>query len=244
MCQPLRLPCGLAVDAVTLEKYYAEEAKFGRLPNDPFTGITFNENFKPLSDAALKARISAFLSQNSNDPTFNAVPRTLGGCTATITYSQFKNPNYYARLPSVNAVSTVKSSTVTRNNYDSDDDFRGPGFPSRAVSPKPKSIKSASTTTRLLTSDDHMNYELLKMLSGGSNYLAKSKPKALELERSCKDCGLVMSMKRGITSFYIAHCDHVILCKMCLSKTDKQARKTCTQCGTEWRAKDCLRILI
>lgn len=262
MCQPIRLPCGLAVDALTLEKYYAEEAKFGRLPNDPFTGVTFNDTFKPLADSALKSRINTFILLNQNEPSLSDIPRTLGGMsrsgpitrhggdTNTACYQSFRNPNYNPRLPNPNnSVSTKKSSscTVTNDNgYDSADDFHDTGFTQNCItsSHHNSAQKPAAATMRdMMSTDDHMNYELLKMLSGGSNYLAKIKPK-INLERNCKDCGLVMNLTRGISSFYIGLCDHVILCKICLSKTDKQARKTCNQCGTEWRAKDCLRIFI
>lgn len=250
MCQPIRLPCGLAVDALTLEKYYAEEAKFGRLPNDPFTGITFNESFKPLSDAALKSRISTFLSQNQNEPSLSDLPRSLGALWSgsgrdSVGYQHFRNPNYNPRIPNQNSVSTMRSSscTVTNNFYDTAD-FQDAGSPTSIVNPHSvKKPQPASSTIRDMSSHDHMNFELLKMLSEGSNFLAKSKPKN-KLERNCKDCGLVMNMTRGISSFYIGLCDHVILCKICLSKTDKQAHKTCSQCGVEWRAKDCLRIFI
>jgi hypothetical protein len=248
MCQPIRLPCGLAVDALTLEKYYAEEAKFGRLPNDPFTGITFTEMFKPLSDAALKSRIDSFLTQNSDDHTLSNLPRTLGS-----TRSGNCRGNLVVRKQNLNSVSTAKSNrecptTFTSSDFLDFDKFYGADFGQEEklypkLSTSPKATVSSLKTKPNVRSEDQMNFELLKILSGGSTYLTKNASKT-KLEKKCKDCGLVLNLTHGISTFYIGLCDHVILCRICLSKTDKQSRKTCSQCGIEWRAKDCLRIYI
>lgn len=241
MCQPIRLPCGLAVDAQTLEKYYAEEAKFGRLPNDPFTGITFTETFKPLSDPALKSRIDVFLTQNSEERSLANVPRTLGS-----NRSGTSRGNYVFRNPNLNSVSTVRSNissaTFSPNDFFDLGPFGNP-YEDDKLYPQISSKSKATVSSCDMNREDQMNYELFKILSGGSSYLAKtpSKPKQ---DKKCKDCGLVLSMTHGISTFYIGLCDHVILCRICLSKTEKQTLKKCTQCGIEWRSKDCLRIFI
>jgi len=232
---------------MTLEKYYAEEAKFGRLPNDPFTGITFTETFKPLSDAALKSRIDSFLTQNADDHSFSNLPRTLG----PIKFGA--NRGNLVHKQNLNSVSTAKSNrncptTLTSADYLDFNQFYGSEFGEEqklypVLSSSPKPGVSSIKTKPFAKAEDQMNYELLKLLSGGTSYLSKNASKT-KLDKKCKDCGLVLNLTHGISTFYIGLCDHVILCRICLSKTDKQSRKTCGQCGIEWRAKDCLRIYV
>lgn len=244
MCQPIRLPCGLAVDANTLEKYYAEEAKFGRLPNDPFTGITFTETLKPVSDAALKSRIDTFITQNADHETIINLPRSLG-----TSRPDSQRSNYVFRNPNLCATSTTSSTKRRQTTFGSagftnPDHFDKPMFTKGEKTysyPDPKDKCTVSSSTQSVDADDPLNYELFKILSTGAPYYSQkfSPPKF-----KCKDCNLPISVRDGISSFYIGLCDHIILCRTCLAKTDKQAHKTCSRCGVEWRAKDCLRIFI
>ncbi|XP_043102714.1 RING finger protein 37 [Puntigrus tetrazona] len=57
MVFPVILPSGMIVDSGTLEEYQKREATWGRSPNDPFTGVPFTQNSKPLPNALLKSRI-------------------------------------------------------------------------------------------------------------------------------------------------------------------------------------------
>jgi len=70
------LPSGKVVDQSTIDKHAEEEAKWGRQPSDPFTGLEYNAQRKAILNLALKARIEKFLMEHSEH--FKAVPRSLG----------------------------------------------------------------------------------------------------------------------------------------------------------------------
>lgn len=57
MVLPMVLPSGAVVDLSSLEEYQRREATWGRLPNDPFTGVPFTADSKPLPCPLLKSRI-------------------------------------------------------------------------------------------------------------------------------------------------------------------------------------------
>ncbi|XP_026855569.2 RING finger protein 37 isoform X2 [Electrophorus electricus] len=59
MVLPMILPSGVVVDSSTLEEYQKQEATWGRLPNDPFTGVPFTKDSKPLPNPHLKSRIDS-----------------------------------------------------------------------------------------------------------------------------------------------------------------------------------------
>ncbi|XP_023658881.1 RING finger protein 37 isoform X2 [Paramormyrops kingsleyae] len=61
MTLPLLLPSGVVIDNTSLEKYQRQEASWGRLPNDPFTGIPFTRDSQPLPNPDMKGRIDRFL---------------------------------------------------------------------------------------------------------------------------------------------------------------------------------------
>uniref|UniRef100_A0A1A8PTH8 U-box domain containing 5 n=1 Tax=Nothobranchius pienaari TaxID=704102 RepID=A0A1A8PTH8_9TELE len=64
MVLPMLLPSGMSVDNSTLEEYQKREASWGRLANDPFTGVSFSPSSHPLPNPLLKSRIDRFLLQN------------------------------------------------------------------------------------------------------------------------------------------------------------------------------------
>ncbi|XP_030369943.1 RING finger protein 37 [Scaptodrosophila lebanonensis] len=76
MIFPTVLPSGKVVDQSTIDKHSEEEAKWGRLPSDPFTGLEYTSQRKAILHLALKARIEKFLMEN--DEHFKSVPRSLG----------------------------------------------------------------------------------------------------------------------------------------------------------------------
>lgn len=78
MTQPVILPSGKVIDYSTLEKYEKVESSCGRGPNDPFTGVPFNDLKKAVAASDLKARIDKFLTKNCNSTELKSIPRTLG----------------------------------------------------------------------------------------------------------------------------------------------------------------------
>lgn len=63
MVMPMILPSGMVVDNSTLDEYEKQEAAWGRMPNDPFTGVPFTKDSKPLPNPLLKSRIDSLLLQ-------------------------------------------------------------------------------------------------------------------------------------------------------------------------------------
>jgi len=234
MTQPIRLPCGLAVDSITLEKYYEEEAKFGRLPNDPFTGICFTETLKPLADSALKGRVDKFLSQNCDEPSLKNIPRVLGGfrnkCISTAV--PFRNPNFVdmvahtANLQSYLPEKYVQDSSMTVMS------------PSKLFGKMEGCTKSATVVREVACLDPHLPVELLSAFSSDAS-------RRLSMhEMKCKDCVLPMTRERS-SYFYMGNCHHIFLCRKCLVKIeDKQALKICEKCGSKWRANACIRVFL
>ncbi|EDV91430.1 RING finger protein 37 [Drosophila grimshawi] len=76
MTFPTVLPSGKVVDQSTIDKHAEEEAKWGRLPSDPFTGLEYTSQRKAILNLAIKARIEKFLMEHSEH--FKSVPRCLG----------------------------------------------------------------------------------------------------------------------------------------------------------------------
>ena len=84
MTVPMLLPSGNSIDRTTLEKYTAEEAKYGRSASDPFTGIVFHGSKQPIPNTSLKSRIDEFLLHNSSKINLN-IGVTTGTKNSTIT---------------------------------------------------------------------------------------------------------------------------------------------------------------
>ncbi|XP_060737251.1 RING finger protein 37 [Tachysurus vachellii] len=66
MVLPMILPSGIVIDNSTLEEYEKQEAIWGRMPNDPFTGVSFTKDSKPLPNPLLKNRIDSLLLQTGH----------------------------------------------------------------------------------------------------------------------------------------------------------------------------------
>lgn len=78
MTVPMTLPSGKTVDQSTLEKFNKIEATWGREPSDPFTGMTFTDNRRPIFNPALKSGADKLLNKHPNALEFSNVPRTIG----------------------------------------------------------------------------------------------------------------------------------------------------------------------
>ncbi|VVC29396.1 Zinc finger, RING-type,U box domain [Cinara cedri] len=75
---PMVLPSGKYVDISTIEKCSENDSMYGRMPCDPFTGISYTETLKPLSVPELKGRIDSFLLKHSNNEYVKSLPRVVG----------------------------------------------------------------------------------------------------------------------------------------------------------------------
>lgn len=65
MRMPVKLPSNKYIDQSTLDRYISERKKNNNSPNDPFTCIKFDSNYKPIFDEKLKSKIDKFLFDNS-----------------------------------------------------------------------------------------------------------------------------------------------------------------------------------
>ncbi|XP_012287321.1 RING finger protein 37 [Orussus abietinus] len=79
MIQPIIMPSGNIIDQSTLEKYTKNEALWGRMPSDPFTGLLLNEHRRPIIANKLKVEIDKYLLEHSNDSEIKKMPRVLNG---------------------------------------------------------------------------------------------------------------------------------------------------------------------
>ena len=79
MSLPMTLPSGHCVDRSTVERHAREEQRWGRVPSDPFTGVTFSRDLAPVFNAPLKARIDRFLLRSSGEDVDLPNGRTVGG---------------------------------------------------------------------------------------------------------------------------------------------------------------------
>ncbi|KAF2353397.1 U box domain, partial [Trinorchestia longiramus] len=61
MVTPMLLPSGHSVDITTLDKFNAAEMRYNRPPSNPFTGIAFTVDRKPVPNIALKSRIDRYV---------------------------------------------------------------------------------------------------------------------------------------------------------------------------------------
>ena len=69
---PVLLPSGHTINSETLTKHSEAEAVWGRPPNDPFTGIPFSQNSKPLPNVILKERIDQYILKGGNSVSVGA----------------------------------------------------------------------------------------------------------------------------------------------------------------------------
>lgn len=113
MTQPILLPSGKIIDQSTLLKHEETEAIWGRRLTDPFTGLPFSEDRKPVIANALKIRIDKFLLENSNNEEIKKLPRVLGR-TLSANDDVFNKkvaevPNYLLKRNIIKTSNNIKS---------------------------------------------------------------------------------------------------------------------------------------
>lgn len=78
MSMPMILPSGKVIDRSSLERHSRVEETWGRSPSDPYTGVVFTAERKPILNAALKVQIDRFLLANAHCDETRQIPRTVG----------------------------------------------------------------------------------------------------------------------------------------------------------------------
>ncbi|KAL0187421.1 hypothetical protein M9458_019091 [Cirrhinus mrigala] len=129
MVFPMILPSGMVIDNSTLEEYQKREATWGRLPNDPFTGVPFTQDSKPIPNPLLKSRIDRLALQT--------------GCTGV------RNKNNLLTKPQPSRLTVeAKSITDSSRNRDHTDTSQAQSFASVLDSKTGDACKIGPTHSR------------------------------------------------------------------------------------------------
>lgn len=94
MSLPMILPSGKIIDKSSLDRHAQIEESWGRQPSDPFTGVAFTSQHKPILNVVLKSQIDRFLLQNLHQPETKSVPRTVGSGRFTSKRSSLPYTSY------------------------------------------------------------------------------------------------------------------------------------------------------
>lgn len=238
MTQPIILPSGKIIDQKTLERHGHNEAIWGRPVSDPFTGIRFSDNRKPLAAVPLKARIDKFLLENSNNEEVKKLPRVLG--SKSMQQASSVNVINCISANLVNNVNTVKNNvndlkrTLPREENSTNivkRVFHGHSLPvvslrnSSACNRRStgKTTSSAVSTSKPVNSKEIFKQNTAVEEKLNSNIQVTAMP-------TCKCCSEKI--------FYKLPCEHVICRKALLSLEKNQ----CTMCASEFKTSDPQRI--
>ncbi|XP_001606250.2 RING finger protein 37 [Nasonia vitripennis] len=238
MTQPIILPSGKIIDQKTLERHGHNEAIWGRPVSDPFTGIRFSDNRKPLAAVPLKARIDMFLLEHSNDEAIKKLPRVLGS-----KFMQQANSVNVINCISANLVNNINTVNTVKNNANGlkrtlpreenstnttvKRAFHGHSLPlvslrSSGVCAKRstgKTTSSAVSISRTVNKEEIVKQNAAIEEKLNSNIQVGAMP-------TCKCCSEKI--------FYKLPCEHIICRKALLSLEKNQ----CTMCQSEFKTSD------
>ncbi|XP_058641620.1 RING finger protein 37 [Onychostoma macrolepis] len=264
MVFPMILPSGMVIDNSTLEEYQKREATWGRLPNDPFTGVPFTQNSKPIPNPLLKSRIDRLALQT--------------GCTGVRTRNNLLTKPQPSRL-AVEA-RDVTDSSRNRDQTDSSQSFAsvsdsktradscksGPmqsrsakrkyesSFPSTSADPDRSILRKAHETPSEPDSHerrlaDSLDQALNAALHGLPVFTSPSKTSSSVDSssglQSCAFCSCSLTVYSSSVASYSLPCAH-LMCGACLRQkrtSDPQRLKIeCPACGTTASSRDVTRV--
>lgn len=194
MTLPMILPSGKIIDNCTLDRFQAEEAKWGRLPSDPFTGVLFSKRSKPVIATALKSKLDLFLLKYSDTIDLKFVPRRLGSQSEKFTASDVR-------------VSKIVGADLGKRKLCENDESLG--CKNHKVSETVEGISQINT----FVGDDNLNKLLEKTLHNLPSFVTP-KHSAKSDTAKCNSCFLFVNL-------YKLPCSH-IACRLCLMKTENQ----------------------
>lgn len=250
------LPSGKVVDQSTIDRHSEVEAKWGRLPSDPFTGLEFTSQRKAILNLSLKARIEKFLMENSEQ--FKTVPRSLGSSRvrrsknrhasqfASLCQSHSTVSGTYSRLSGSAASATyataseMLSSTPIQHiskRPKLDDSYRGSTIPFATLSTATQTTATASFNLGKVTAAATAS----SMSSTASvSSIDRDIQKALEkiTRFTCPPPettdAVCISCKSEDFAYEIATCNHLV-CRQCLVHLTRE--QMCI-CKTSFRGAD------
>ncbi|XDV49677.1 hypothetical protein PO909_018884 [Leuciscus waleckii] len=250
MVFPMILPSGVIIDNSTLEEYWKREATWGRLPNDPFTGVPFSQSSKPLPNPLLKTRIDRLALQTGctgvgsrNNPLANPQPSRLAEVKTVADSSRNTET-----LRFHGSVSGSTPSRSAKRKYDS-------SFPSTSADPGRSPVERKTLQTHS-ESDSHerrladsLDQALNAALHGLPVFTSPSKTSsrgdASTGQHTCVFCSCLLSVYSSGVPAYALPCTH-LTCGPCLRQKrpcDSQTLKiTCPTCGTSASGGDVTRV--
>ncbi|XP_073674700.1 RING finger protein 37 isoform X2 [Garra rufa] len=263
MVFPMILPSGMVIDNSTLEEYQKREATWGRLPNDPFTGVPFTQESKPIPNPLLKSRIDRLALQtgctgvrNKNNLLTKPQPSRLTVEAKSVTDSS-RNRDIL-QTQSFASVSDTKTesdawkieqtqSRSTKRKYEC-------SFPSTSADPDRSPLRKAQEAP--LESDSHerrladsLDQALNAALHGLPVFTSSSKTTscvdASAGQHTCAFCSCSLTVYSSSVPSYSLPCSH-LMCGACLRQkqpSDSQKLKIkCPVCGTTASSKDVTRV--
>ncbi|KAK1801338.1 hypothetical protein P4O66_023009 [Electrophorus voltai] len=237
MVLPMILPSGVVVDSSTLEEYQKQEATWGRLPNDPFTGVPFTKDSKPLPNPHLKSRIDSL--------------RLKTGCSGVMGRNGLLNKPQPSRLV---IISKPETPTCSIDSISVQSSQAGPsemenlqvhskGYKNTEQQPK-HVINKDKNLSRLETDSSQASHEqrlsdsldqaLSSALYGLPTYTSQSPPESDTTAgpSSCSSCSCSLTVFSMGPLTYSLPCGH-LLCRPCLDlKLPRQSQRLPVTCPT------------
>nr|XP_033808849.1 RING finger protein 37 [Geotrypetes seraphini]XP_033808856.1 RING finger protein 37 [Geotrypetes seraphini]XP_033808866.1 RING finger protein 37 [Geotrypetes seraphini]XP_033808874.1 RING finger protein 37 [Geotrypetes seraphini]XP_033808883.1 RING finger protein 37 [Geotrypetes seraphini] len=265
MTFPMLLPSGKVIDQSTLEKCNQSEAAWGRMPSDPFTGVTYSQHSHPLPHPPLKARIDSFLLQHTI-PGTNILGRAQAGPvrTSTIAVSSLKRKIDYIEPTSNDknvepfcfsarncVVTSAAEACAKRMKFIAEVDFAQMDCSAGPVSHEQRlsesldiALNSAlgcrpSFTTKLVKGEQ----QLRKGCDSNSSWSSST---VFEQSRSttaqrCVSCSRTFSLYFKTEPIYQLPCGH-IMCRPCIAEKQKFSSILCGDCEKSVPTHDVVRV--
>ncbi|XP_059379406.1 RING finger protein 37 isoform X1 [Carassius carassius] len=256
MVFPMILPSGMVIDNSTLEEYQKREATWGRLPNDPFTGVPFTQNAKPIPNPLLKGRIDRMALQT--------------GCTGVRSRNNITAKPQPSRL----TVEPNNSVSDSRTNCDQTDTSQAQSFasasesktgPTQSHSAKrkydcsfpstsndPGQRKASETPSELDSHErrlaDSLDEALTAALHGLPVFTSPSETTSCvpsSAGHTCVFCSCSLTVYSSSVASYSLPCAH-LMCGACLRKKhpsdSRRLEIECPACGTKASSRDVTRV--
>ncbi|XP_046576107.1 RING finger protein 37-like [Haliotis rubra] len=216
MALPMLLPCGKSLDQSTLEKYIDTEASWGRQPNDPFTGVPFSADSKPIPNNSLKSRIDAFVLQNSNNEKLKSVPRTLGRKHGEIV----NKPSQTSLFPSVSSTAHCSTNSNLKRNMDFHE--HESELHSKKLKPDSSVLRSTVVSSNGMSENNQNSSQpKLSQSRGGNSHSHHPTSHESQLNTSLSQA---MSLLNGLPSFTK---------RQSIATKCEELRETCVSCHSD-----------
>ncbi|XP_064420820.1 RING finger protein 37 [Latimeria chalumnae] len=261
---PILLPSGKVIDQSTLEKYNKSEATWGRLPNDPFTGVPYSQNSKPLPQASLKARIDRFLLHNSVLDTgmlgrIQASGPLVPSCVATCSFKRkagcveknseaqgFKLSavsayNSVDQTSSHHAVKKIKIETIV--NVPQNDYPDSMSHEQRLSQSLDSALASALSSLPSFTTKLREKLQHPSNLDGNStcDNITTAEHNRSNPVQGCAVCSKAFSPYFKAEAVYRFPCGH-LMCRPCLTQRQQSSLIMCVGCEKLFATSDVLRV--